>query len=836
MIIVTVLGLARGVSHPAQCGPDAYCANKTALDWLCITDYTLCRDTNHVMLHMRVDNTVNTTNTPCIVDTDCNAQKCVARQCHTVPAGQTNQFQVAAAACASLGPEFTAEVTNDDGSVNVNCTGGNWALLDADERQAYSCALCAGYAARKWDSQAWVTGPLSCRLGGNQTDGEALCNSLYGGSTTSNMLLARESTYELEAIPSMESYLLVGILPTALEMQMWPHTITVPLKTINNKAYYKSRPPQLLRWDNNLRSTENDLALLWRFVTYPGPADAEHVFGKNELTTHNGSTVPAAIPESLCTIIPTYRVNNNAEITPDPYCCTTLNDHGAMSGCSAFVSNTYGLNHFYMRSESVCDIVSAIPNPLRSADFVRKIPPYADFLVVPQRWTETTHGSAVESAVTDVDRTKWNNGQACRPQQGHDWCLRRDYGVTSSAGECVRRNREPKRLVTICEEDGYLNIDCIGTVDPAYYAEMTTTVTTVHHPRPRCTGSECTVGATGCPHTYGRSRYRVVENVTWEYTLPSWLDGTNICRHICDISEKCVAFAASYGNTRCIHWSEEAIDIVGDGVEVTTKTPVENGCYTVQYDADVSGALFRAKDQNGVHIYNVNLATCYRLCEKHNCLHLVYNGLTNECGVNVDLNLLEVNSTGEGLYAQRSNLSCVCPSGPSTTSTTTTTATTATMTGFGNKRALFGIAKRGKQYACGPSAEWICPVYASCRESPETCQPFELTAALSNTTYYYSPTELPRCTGITSSANPPLDCGQIIVDVAPTTAEPAAGVGYASGPGLPSVGPTTPPNEIPLVEIVVASVTGGCGLILIAAGFYYRKKLSAAITSDTNVF
>ena len=883
--------VATSVVHPAGCGLDAFCAiREPDNSWTCEYEPGNCMDEEHVMLHMRVNHSTTADVDACVSDGHCSTgEKCVARQCHILPETNRDEYQVAAATCASLGPEFAVNVTAVDGCVYASCLGGNPASLSAEDLHGYSCALCAGYAARMWGSLVTITDDLACKVepflyanedayvlrddyvpnatlyplqvdqptlaagtavtsnstvianetffrrvetrNGTvafvplgllmpQTSAEVdpdSCNAIYA-----SMFIARERTYELEPVTGTdESYLLVGIFPDAIEQQIMPHTITVPLRDSAGVPYSSGgQPPQLRPWDRNLQATvrspqhdpHNELAFLWRFITPVTEFGQPHVFGRLPVKTHDGTVLPRAIPEELCSIIPPYK-KGGVLYQPDPYCCKE--GQRTLDRCMSPAANTYGLNHVYMRQEHVCGKLSAVENALLSSG-TRMIPPYADFLVVPQRWTADTRGSATEDSVKDVDRRPWNNNRPCRPLPAKDWCLHRDYGVVSSDGKCVfRGERQAMTLEDICTENGRLIYDCISTVDPNYVSS-TSTAPAVQVDRQRCYGTECFLNNTGCRHSsYSSDTYAA--NASWTIELPRFLLSTDICGHVCDISQKCVAYTHPRGGTTCTHYYDGTSAV--EGVSVQKKYVADNGCFNVQYDADVSAVLADA-----TYLINANLNTCYDMCEHHNCTDLVYDGRMNLCGL-LDGAGAQVSAGGDGLYAQR-NEGCTCPDAL-VEPATTTFPTTVTLKGFGGEVAFFGTATGAGKKACGASSEWVCPLFRSCNEDDEaSCQQFNLTADLSGTVLYYDPTNLPQCTGSQAKV-PPATCGQAdaLVDVATTTV-PTVAAAAAARAGLPQVHTTVAAGDTPVVEIVISSVIGGCGLVLIAAGFYYRKRLT----------
>lgn len=833
MLLLLGTAAVAAVTNPALCGETTFCAKYGTEGWECQAGPTYCYDEEDIMLHMRVDHSVNSTATACTRDsTPCaNGTVCVAGQCHTPPNTLPEAFQVAAATCASLGPEFVVSVSNETDGIDVRCTGGNTALLDEETVQAYSCAMCAGYAARMWGSTVNPTEDFGCtvrRTGATVTSTATTtasttptsvnsCGALYND----NIFIARERTYELESVPST-GYLLVGILPTDMHRQMMPHTITVPLRSRKGANYYtqKDLPRQLHDWTADLQLTvkspmhdiHGELAFLWRFVTaVTTPADygsTYPVFGIGRVQTVGEDTLAPGIPQRLCTIVPAY-VQNQKVVRPDPYC-----GGGDDEGSATPTRHTYGLNHYYVRRPHICGILSKVANPL-FAHGERTIAPYADFLVVPQRWTGDTRGRATDESVRDIDRRSWNNGNPCNTV-ARDWCLRRDFGVTNTAGKCVWPGRVLE-LKEICHEDNDYNEDCRQTVDRSY-TQTTTTVPALPEQRRRCNSTECTVNATGCRNAYAPARYSYHANATWQLALPSFLANTLICRHLCDISMECVAFQQL--PLTCTHWYDT---LEGGETQVTTKTPLENGCYTVQYDANVITAL-----RSLASIYNVGLSTCYQLCNAFNCTELVYSAPINRCGLLLDGPSLglHVQNGGDGLHAVR-DPNCVCPETSSTTSAHIP-PTTATITGFIEPRAIYGTltGATNNRYACGPVPQWICPVYARCNDNSESCAPWRLRTVLSNETYYYDPARAPHCTGVTSNSTTPAVCQGVSsrIDTATSTQSTAAvGLGFAASAA--SIGPTADNADTPVVEIVIASVVGVSGLALIGAGFYWRKRM-----------
>ena len=888
MLLLAVVGCAATANNsPAECDDGAFCATYEQGTWNCKDDPNECREDRDVMLHMRIDHNVNSDVEACVSHSNCtNDKKCVARQCHTLP-DKREEFQVAAATCASLGPEFVVDVTFDAGCTYVNCTGGNATLVDHEMAEAYSCALCAGYAARTWGSTVRKTGTLSCKVDppayfephqyiltdnfnatepeqaklvdgdlvkwqgykgfGNetfmlvQTENETKayvplqilrpvtapvepydensCTDIY----RHNMFIARERTYELEPVTGNEEpYLLVGIFPDAIERQMMPHTITVPLLS-SAGDYTTGLPPQLRPWDANLRNTSksdqhdphNEISTLWRFVTSVTQFGV-HVFGTQTVKTVDGSIVPPALPPKMCTIIPPY-TSRGAVVQPDPVCCQNGN---RQDGCTPPAVTTYGLNHLYMRQEFVCGILSAVSNPLFLSDNTRKIAPFADFLVVPQRWTADTPGCATRESVKDIDRTPWNK-DACRPLNGKDWCLRRDYGVTTNDGTCVFRAASgeirTKALLDICVENGTLNDDCAVTVDSSYVV-TTTAAPEVQAERRRCNGTDCIRNNTGCRHaSYTNGLY--VANASWVVPIPRALRNTDTCGDLCDISTHCLGYTQEMLSATCTHWYEDLLESTEAGVPVLKKQNVEGGCYHVQHDANVGPALLAAQ-----HAYNIDLNSCYDMCDHHNCTHLVYDGRLTRCAFGKESLHSYVNSGGDGLYATR-NEECICPAEESAT-TSPAFPVTATFPGFQDGVAYFGVALGNGKYACGSKPEWVCPLFRSCNDLDENCALFNLTTELSGQELFYDPGNPPKCTG--SNAELPDVCTQFpalfdgnVTTTVTTTVTTANVVVNAL-----SVEPTVE-TDTPVVEIIISSVIGGCGLILIGAGFYYRKRLAA---------
>lgn len=119
-----------------------------------------------------------------------------------------------------------------------------------------------------------------------------------------------------------------------------------------------------------------------------------------------------------------------------------------------------------------------------------------------------------------------------------------------------------------------------------------------------------------------------------------------------------------------------------------------------------------------------------------------------------------------------------------------------------------------------------CPVYASCVGDDAYCEERRAVVLNSPTSFFFS-TLATRCVPDASKCGGSL----ALLPVAPpnpTVLAPSAPedvpVAYADNSTA-----AESETDIELVEIVITSVVGGCGLLLIAAGFYYRRQIAATI-------
>ena len=105
-----------------------------------------------------------------------------------------------------------------------------------------------------------------------------------------------------------------------------------------------------------------------------------------------------------------------------------------------------------------------------------------------------------------------------------------------------------------------------------------------------------------------------------------------------------------------------------------------------------------------------------------------------------------------------------------------------------------------------------CPIYLNCKG--DFCNSWRLNSAYFSPETRCQPT-LGHCTGSISRAlRPP-----------PSVPLPLASV-YASAEYASADNSTlSDETDENVVEIVITAVVGGCGLILIAAGFYYRRHI-----------
>ena len=337
--------------------------------------------------------------------------------------------------------------------------------------------------------------------------------------------------------------------------------------------------------------------------------------------------------------------------------------------------------------------------------------------------------------------------------------------------------------------------------------------------RPRCSGESCVL-TQQCPLQYEKTSRRV-EDAFFSFELPIGFHTLTLCKSLCAVSNLCTAHNLPPWGEPCYHWNSSAGSEEGDTPAVAEKVIETPGCFNISYDYDVS-ALFAAIPPKLTTPWR-----CFDECESDPlCTHVAYDALDNLCTLGHDT--VEPDALmagiGNGLLAIKSDPECRCPE-PTTTELTTTRATTGTVaSGITSPFVFNGTVMAGDRLLCPPSSPIVCPLYRECTGG--NCQQWEAIATYSNDaneTVYHTPAT--RCERDTKS------CQMATSAAALTPIPPPAPVPAASPPSPPYVGPYADDSTMlsetddNVVEIVITSVIGGCGLILIAAGFYYRRQL-----------
>lgn len=324
-------------------------------------------------------------------------------------------------------------------------------------------------------------------------------------------------------------------------------------------------------------------------------------------------------------------------------------------------------------------------------------------------------------------------------------------------------------------------------------------------------GSPCDVAFTATPETFDGA---LMGDYRCCYTSVS---GAALCKNFGDALNE--SSCTETGETWC---SKNGGPNSNDGMPVLVKAAHFNGCFDVTYDADVSAVLSTATT-----VRHSDLNRCYATCEALNCTELVYSAPTNLCALAMpgDDSFAPdvVSGTGNGLHAVRSNASCVCPPVPTVPPAATTSSSTNTLRGLSEPFGFFGravIANSGA-FACGPDAKWLCPVYRHCHDAEANCSPWRLTAEGSNVEMYFNPSELPQCVETSGECNAFTEYN--VIATSSTAPDEPTEIAYAQVPDATRA----PMSESQLVEVVIASVIGGCGILLILAGFWYRHRTRA---------
>lgn len=658
------------------------------------------------------------------------------------------------------------------------------------------------------------------------------CNNEFGD----NIFVVRERTYEVAPVTEDRGkYLMVGILPHNAAQQMRPHTATPPLYSSSGRPFFRANlvPPQLTPWNPYKIPSE-----LWRFVSFGNDDSYSNGrYGLNPPVDDNGVALTGpVVPDALCSLIPPIRVGR-ARIFFDPYCCGS---EPRLSGCTTPEKTSYGLNHDYMRRPEVCGKLTAAGIPYANGNVAggsnAVLPPYSDFLVVAQRWTGTYHGRATVESVTDIDRRQWNDNNPCRPVTPVDWCLRRDRGVTANDGTCVYSDADGSvvNAGNVCLDNGAINAECSATVFGTALGQATTT------PPPAAgrSASRCheNCSMVGCGFTYTENRYALdasTENdrTTFMLERPHTARSPFLCEALCQTNKNCKAYTngAGYADNFCTHWYAVpetpdrggAMDVIG-----LEYSAVNGDCFNTTFDVDVTDCVETAESKQPTP----TIDACYRVCEETNCTALAYQAATGMCAtgdltlpsITVETAIVNVTETrpapGDGAYAVRT-ADCTCNITAEETSPPTF-APTRGMPEYSDAVAFYGDAASTKGRAVCPSDRpWACVLYRTCRS--DRCKPFSVVAALSKITLYYDPSQKLSCYAERSSCSAP----QVLFDATISTAATTTPnlVVAAAASDLPT--PDKREDDPHVVEIVISSVIGTSGLLLIGAGYYYRKKL-----------
>lgn len=339
--------------------------------------------------------------------------------------------------------------------------------------------------------------------------------------------------------------------------------------------------------------------------------------------------------------------------------------------------------------------------------------------------------------------------------------------------------------------------------------------------RPRCSGESCT-SAYQCPLLY-RKTSRRAEDAIFSFEVPIGFHTLTLCKSLCVVSNLCTAHSLPPWGEPCYHWNSSAGSEEGDTPAVEEEVIDAPGCFNITYDYDVS-ALLAATPAKLTTAWR-----CFSECESDpSCIYVAYDALENLCAlgyseVEPDASLA---GSGDGLLALKSDPLCKCPE-PTTPELTTVPPTTGTVSsGITSSFVFNGTVIAGGRLLCPPSMPIVCPLYRQCTGS--NCQQWEATATYSNQvteTVYHTPAT--RCETTTTAC--------LVDSAAALLPSPTS----APEPSVPPPPPFSEPyadnstmlseTDDNVVELVITSVIGGCGLILIGAGFYYRRQLAARI-------
>ena len=335
-----------------------------------------------------------------------------------------------------------------------------------------------------------------------------------------------------------------------------------------------------------------------------------------------------------------------------------------------------------------------------------------------------------------------------------------------------------------------------------------------------------------CPLQY-RKTSRRAEDAIFSFELPIGFHTLTLCKSLCAVSNLCTAHSLPPWGEPCYHWNSSAGSEEGDTPAVEEQVIDTPGCFNITYDYDVS-ALIAATPPKLTTPWR-----CFGECESDPlCTYVAYDALENLCTLGYDE--VEPNpllaGVGDGLLALKSDPLCRCPE-PTTPELTTAPAATGTVSsGITRPFTFNGTVMAGGRLLCPPSMPIVCPLYRLC--TGDNCQQWEATATYPNQvteTVYHTPATRCEKTATACEVVSAAKSATVVLPSPPSAPDPLAPLPSPSPPPPPFAGPYADNSTMlsesddNVVEIVITSVIGGCGLILIAAGFYYRRQLAARI-------
>jgi hypothetical protein len=323
--------------------------------------------------------------------------------------------------------------------------------------------------------------------------------------------------------------------------------------------------------------------------------------------------------------------------------------------------------------------------------------------------------------------------------------------------------------------------------------------------RPRCWRRLCTVENDGCPTVYTEGG-RLASDAFFSFTAVFNAEAKQLCGHLCSVSRRCTAHSMPSWGQKCYHW--DATAAATGNTAAAVKLPGVGGPYTVTYDQDVDQIIAAAQD-----VRSVSLNRCYEACGAENCAFLAFDAKRGRCALGATVPTVR-RRPGDGLFAVRTS-SRGCPA-PTIAAADVSEASTRgrPVEGFFDAAVLPGTNEiLGRTCRNGV---W-CPVFHRC--VGDMCNGWQLGST------YYSPRT--RCRTDPSEC-PGVGLTNLRVAAAPPLPGPVP-ILAASADNSASNSTVESSTDIEMVEIVITSVVGGCGLVLIAVGFYYRRQIADRI-------